>query len=117
LLRGDAKSRAEYYASGIVNGWLTRNEARKLEDFDPLDGLDEPLVPLNMGTKSDANADPAATAADQKMLAKAIAEELGIAGLEGKIGRVLSLRNEKPEEGERPDREVLDQVDQQAAAA
>lgn len=49
LLRGDATARSNYYASGITNGWLTRNEARASERLDPLDGLDEPLVPLNMG--------------------------------------------------------------------
>lgn len=48
LLRGDAKTRAEYYGSGILNGWLTRNEARLAENLNPLDGLDEPLAPLNM---------------------------------------------------------------------
>lgn len=103
LLRGDAKSRAEYYASGILNGWLTRNEARRFEDMNPLDGLDKPLVPLNMGTTE-----------DQAKLAKAVkgavAEEikamLGHNGgpalddvelerrLELKIGRVLSAANE-----------------------
>jgi HK97 family phage portal protein len=50
LLRGDAKTRAEYYASGILNGWLVRNEARRMEDLNPIDGLDKPLVPLNMGS-------------------------------------------------------------------
>jgi HK97 family phage portal protein len=49
LLRGDAASRAEFYASGITNGWMTRNEARRLEDFNPLPGLDAVLTPLNMG--------------------------------------------------------------------
>jgi HK97 family phage portal protein len=53
LMRGDHKTRAEFYASGIVNGWLTRNEARKLENLNPIDGLDAPLVPLNMGTQAD----------------------------------------------------------------
>ncbi|GAG83485.1 unnamed protein product, partial [marine sediment metagenome] len=48
LLRGDLKSRYEAYASGIVNGWFTRNEAREREELNPIDGLDEPLVPLNM---------------------------------------------------------------------
>lgn len=48
LMRGDSKARAEYYASGINAGWLTRNEARAEEGMDPLDGLDEPLQPLNM---------------------------------------------------------------------
>lgn len=48
LLRGDQKSRYEAYASGISAGWLTRNEARALENRNPIDGLDEPLTPLNM---------------------------------------------------------------------
>lgn len=48
LMRGDAASRSTYYQSGIQNGWLTRNEARIAENLNPLDGLDEPLRPLNM---------------------------------------------------------------------
>ncbi len=48
LMRGDAASRAAYYQSGIQNGWLTRNEARISENLNPIDGLDEPLRPLNM---------------------------------------------------------------------
>lgn len=49
LLRGDIKARYEAYSAGIVDGWLTRNEVRELEDRDPLPGLDEPLQQLNMG--------------------------------------------------------------------
>ena len=62
LLRGDAASRAAFYASGITNGWMTRNEARAEEDLNPLEGLDEPLKPLNMGGGNDAagNDQPAA---------------------------------------------------------
>lgn len=48
LLRGDAKSRAEYYSKGILDGWLVRNEVRQKENLNPIDGLDEPLQPLNM---------------------------------------------------------------------
>ena len=54
LMRGDAASRASYYQSGIQNGWLTRNEARIAENLNPLDGLDEPLRPLNMVEEGDA---------------------------------------------------------------
>ena len=50
LLRGNSKSRAEFYGKGITDGWMTRNEARGFEDLNPLDGLDEPLIPLNMET-------------------------------------------------------------------
>jgi len=60
LLRGDAASRAAYYAGGITNGWLVRNEARAMESelgiaLNPLDGLDTPLMPLNM---TDGRDDP-----------------------------------------------------------
>jgi HK97 family phage portal protein len=54
LMRGDAASRASYYQSGIQNGWLTRNEARIAENLNPLQGLDEPLRPLNMVEESTA---------------------------------------------------------------
>lgn len=47
LLRGDAKTRAEYYKMGINDGWLVRNDARGFEDMEPIDGLDVPLMPLN----------------------------------------------------------------------
>lgn len=55
LLRGDHKSRAEFYASGITNGWMTRNDARARENLNPLTGLDEPLIPLNMSTQKGPN--------------------------------------------------------------
>jgi HK97 family phage portal protein len=53
LMRGDAAARSAYYTAGITNGWMTRNEARALEDMNPIAGLDLPLAPLNMadGTK------------------------------------------------------------------
>lgn len=48
LTRGDSAARRAYYKDGILTGWLTRNEAREEEGKEPLDGLDEPLRPLNM---------------------------------------------------------------------
>lgn len=47
LLRGDTKARTEMYASGITNGWLTRNEARQMEDLNIIEGLDSPLMQAN----------------------------------------------------------------------
>lgn len=54
LLRGDQKARADYYSSGITNGWLTRNEARDKESLNPIEGLDEPLTQRNMQTADQA---------------------------------------------------------------
>jgi HK97 family phage portal protein len=48
LLAADAAARAAFYSSGIQNGWMTRNEARKFENLNPLDELDEPLMPSNL---------------------------------------------------------------------
>lgn len=51
LLRGDHKARSQFYKDGILSGWLKRNEARALEDLNAIEGLDEPLVPVNMTTQ------------------------------------------------------------------
>ncbi len=48
LLRGDSKARGEFYKKAIVNGWMTRNEVRAAENLNPIDGLDEILVPMNV---------------------------------------------------------------------
>jgi HK97 family phage portal protein len=55
MMRGDAVSRGALYTSGIMSGWMTRNEARDEEGLDPIDGLDEPLVPMNMQTPGQAD--------------------------------------------------------------
>ena len=59
LLRGDAAARSQYYHNGILDGWMTRNEARAAETdvgivLNPLNGLDLPLMPLNMGDGTEA---------------------------------------------------------------
>ena len=36
--------------TGVEGGFLTRNEARDMLDMQPLEGLDDPIVALNMGT-------------------------------------------------------------------
>lgn len=53
LLRGDTASRYAAYGLAINSGWLVRNEAREKENYNMLDGLDEPLVPMNMTTAVD----------------------------------------------------------------
>lgn len=48
LLRGNAVERARAYALAVQWGWATRNDVRRRERMAPLDGLDEPLTPVNM---------------------------------------------------------------------
>ena len=50
LLRGTLEERKDYYKTAIEYGWLSRNEVRELEDLNRVDGLDEYLQPLNMGS-------------------------------------------------------------------
>ncbi len=58
MQRGDAQARATAYGLGIQWGWLTRNEARAMEGLDPIAGLDEPIVPLNMTPAAKLGEDP-----------------------------------------------------------
>lgn len=50
LLQADKKTQAQWYMQMIYSGVMTRNEVRVLEDLNKLDGLDEPLTPVNMQT-------------------------------------------------------------------
>jgi HK97 family phage portal protein len=52
LIRGDSKAQAEFFSRLVLNGVLTRNEARIALGYNPLPGLDEPLQP-NTGATSD----------------------------------------------------------------
>lgn len=49
LLRADSESRGAYLNRMVLNGTMTRNEARAIENLNWLPGLDEPLQPNNMG--------------------------------------------------------------------
>jgi HK97 family phage portal protein len=53
LMRGDPLARSQAYAIAVQWGWLTRNEVRDKENLNALNGLDEPLTPLNMSTDAE----------------------------------------------------------------
>lgn len=57
LLRSTIDERFSAYQSALSAGWMTGNEVRALENLAPLEGLDEPRVPLN--------SEPASGAGDQ----------------------------------------------------
>jgi HK97 family phage portal protein len=48
FLRGDSVALSNYIKTLVVNGIITRNEGRAILGYDPLEGLDRPLLPLNM---------------------------------------------------------------------
>jgi len=57
LLRGDSKSRAAFYASGIQHGWMVPNEPRELEDMPPVEWGNEPYRPYNESAGAQASDD------------------------------------------------------------
>lgn len=52
LLRGDTASRFEAYAKAVGGPWMSRNEARRKENLAPVEGGDDLIQPLNVGTAS-----------------------------------------------------------------
>ena len=47
LLRGDAATRSAYYHNALMDGWMSANDVRSLEDMDPIDYGDLYMVPMN----------------------------------------------------------------------
>lgn len=47
LLRGDTAARSAYYHNAILDGYMSRNEVRALENLDKADGLDDYIYPMN----------------------------------------------------------------------
>ena len=54
LLRGDAKTRSEYYRNMYLIGSMSANEIRNLEDMNRYEGGDEYFVQMNMQTVKSA---------------------------------------------------------------
>ena len=53
MLRGALKDTAEYLYKLVSIGVMTRNESREKLDLNPIDGLDEPLTPMNLITSAE----------------------------------------------------------------
>lgn len=48
LLRADSAGRAAYYTSALQNGWMSRNDVRRLENLPPIEGGEIYTVQLNL---------------------------------------------------------------------
>lgn len=46
LLRADSQGRANFYQSGLQNGWMTINEVRALENLPPVEGGETPRMQM-----------------------------------------------------------------------
>ena len=53
LLRADSKTRMENDVKAVNNGLMTRNEIRMRRNLNPIDGLDEITIPLNLAAVGD----------------------------------------------------------------
>lgn len=90
-MRGDSASRAQYIHGGVLDGWLTRNEGREMEGLDPIEGLDEPLVPVNERELSDP--DPNGEAGPGEELPDAAPGDAGGEDDDEKSARLAALLN------------------------
>jgi len=85
LYRGDMKSRYDAYSVALP--WMLRNEMRRNEGLNTIEGLDEPLVPVNLETVEQAqqrsdNATTTANAAGQDKNSADAASGAGSGGAE-----------------------------------
>lgn len=81
LMRADLQTRYAAHAAGIQAGFLTRNEARQMENLPTLPGLDEPLSPLNMGSGTDLKpAQGAGARLARQLAANCVAHEQKLLG-------------------------------------
>lgn len=48
LLRADSAGRSAYYSTALQNGWMSRNEVRRKENLNTIDGGDEYTVQVNL---------------------------------------------------------------------
>jgi HK97 family phage portal protein len=48
LLRADSQGRAQFYIHALQNGWMSRNEVRRLENLPPVDGGDVLTIQSNL---------------------------------------------------------------------
>ena len=63
LLRADSAGRAAYYTSALQNGWMSRNDVRRLENMPPIEVGDIYTVQLNLTQlKNLENSNPAVQA-------------------------------------------------------
>lgn len=87
LLRGDAASRGNFIHAMVLDGVLTRNEGREMEGFDPIEGLDEPLMPLNSRGINDP--DPMGETGPGEDLPDAVPAEGDDNGADARMARLL----------------------------
>lgn len=55
MMRGDTATRSAYYHNAILDGWMSRNEAREIEGMSRQKELDKMLYPLNSGIIGEEN--------------------------------------------------------------
>lgn len=62
LLRADSGARSAFYASALMNGWMTINEVRALENMPPVDGGETPRMQMQNVPITEAGQAPPAAA-------------------------------------------------------
>lgn len=69
-LRGSFEEQAAVISASVGGPWMTRNEARRLQNLPAIDGGDVLIVPLNLGTPDAGEADPDEVPPDTEKVAE-----------------------------------------------
>jgi HK97 family phage portal protein len=90
LLRGDSAAQAALFSAAAQNGWLTRNEIRKLLDLPPMAGGDELTVQVNMTLLRDLGSN------NTNQVAAARNALLNLLGLDADAGGRITITQPAP---------------------
>jgi phage portal protein BeeE len=91
LVRGDIATRWQAYVAAITTGTVTRNEIRKLENRNPLPGLDKPLDPAHLTGKQPKAKGPTSVSEKASAQAEAIVQGAAARVLRKEIAAVQKL--------------------------
>lgn len=89
LLRGDAQSRSTLYHQGLFDGWLSPNEVRELEDWNPYPGGDQYFVQSAMIPIEQAGVEQESTAAPRPDNREQSLKSVARAMLTDALGRAI----------------------------
>ncbi len=91
LLKGDPETRSKFYNIMIRTGVYTRNEVRKLENLNPLDGLDDPLDPAQTNQSGQLNRRETGSGQPNNALALELATDTAARMVRKEVGQLTKL--------------------------
>ena len=90
LLRGNSRERSDFYHKGRLDGWLSGNEIRRLEDMDAVDGLDDYWRPVNVEAVTEETESAETVDEEELMLRQLGQKALASRDYEARLGEAMA---------------------------